>query len=193
MPNLMIIVASTRPGRAGLPIARWVDGAARASGRFANIDFADLAEIDLPFLDEPHHPRLQQYTHAHTRSWAARVEAADAVLIVTPEYNYGLPAPLKNALDYLSLEWGYKPVAFVSYGGLSGGTRAVQMARQVTSALRMLPLGETLAIPFFSQFISEGVFHPAESHTAALQPLFAELARTAGLMRGVRARDGAVA
>ena len=85
------------------------------------IDFADLAEVNLPFMDEPNHPRFHRYTHQHTLDWSARVEAADAFVFVMPEYNYGFTAPLKNAIDYLHAEWAYKPVGLVSYGGVAAG------------------------------------------------------------------------
>ena len=95
-PRLLIIIASTRPGRAGLPIGEWVRDQALAHGGF-ELDVADLAAIDLPLLDEPNHPRLHQYTHAHTFAWSARVAAADAIIFVMPEYNHGFNAALKNA------------------------------------------------------------------------------------------------
>ncbi len=150
----MIVIASTRPGRVGLPVGQWFDARARAHGGF-DVDLADLAEIDLPFMDEPNHPRLQQYTKEHTKKWSARVSAAEAFVFVTPEYNYGLCAPLKNAIDYLHNEWRYKPFGFVSYGGVSAGTRAVQMAKQVLSPLRMFPTAEAVSIPFVAQFIDD--------------------------------------
>ena len=84
-------------------------------------------------MDEPKHPRLREYEHQHTKDWSARVEAADAFVFVHPEYNYGITAPLKNALDYLSQEWNYKPLGLVSYGGVSAGTRAAQMIKQVAT------------------------------------------------------------
>jgi NAD(P)H-dependent FMN reductase len=102
-PTLLIIVASTRPGRVGLRVAEWFEARARGQGDF-DIDLADLKVIDLSFFDEPKHPRRQEYEHQHTKDWSARVQAADAVAIVTPEYNFGMPAQLKNALDFLSLE-----------------------------------------------------------------------------------------
>lgn len=154
MPRLAVIVASNRPGRVAAPVAEWFTEVARRHGGF-DVDVLDLAAIDLPFLDEPSHPRLRQYEHAHTRAWSERVESADAFVMVTPEYNYGMPAVLKNALDYLHHEWAYKPVAFVSYGGVSAGTRAVQMAKQVVTTLRMFPIAEAVSIPFVSQFLDD--------------------------------------
>jgi len=89
MPTLQIIIASTRPGRVGLPVARWFVGEAEQHGAF-DLDVVDLAELGLPFLDEPKHPRLQEYEHAHTKRWSARVAAADAFVYVMPEYNFGI-------------------------------------------------------------------------------------------------------
>ena len=94
-------------------------------------------------MDEPNHPRLRQYTKQHTKDWSAKVEAADAFVFVMPEYNYGFNAPLKNVIDYLNQEWAYKPVGFVSYGGVASGTRAVQMIKQVVTTLKMTTLGRT--------------------------------------------------
>jgi NAD(P)H-dependent FMN reductase len=154
MPKLHVILASTRPGRAGEPIAEWFVARANAHGAF-DVELIDLAEVDLPFMDEPNHPRLRRYTHDHTKAWSARVNAADAFVIVTPEYNYGFTAPLKNAIDFLHFEWQHKPVGFVSYGGVAAGTRAVQMLKQVVTTLKMLPLFEAVSIPFHTQFIDD--------------------------------------
>jgi NAD(P)H-dependent FMN reductase len=154
MPKLHVILASTRPGRAGEPIAEWFVARAVAHGAF-DVELVDLAEVDLPFMDEPNHPRLRRYTQEHTKAWSARVDAADAFVFVTPEYNYGFTAPLKNAIDYLHFEWQHKPVGFVSYGGVAAGTRAVQMLKQVVTTLKLLPLLEAVSIPFHTQFIDE--------------------------------------
>lgn len=154
MPKLSVVIASTRPGRAGVPIAEWFAARARAHKAF-DVELIDLAEVDLPFMDEPHHPLLRRYEHDHTKAWSARVDAADAFVFVTPEYNYGFTAPLKNAIDYLHAEWQYKPVGFVSYGGVAAGTRAVQMLKQVVTTLKMVPLVEAVSIPFHPQFIDE--------------------------------------
>ncbi|WP_293696956.1 NAD(P)H-dependent oxidoreductase [uncultured Agrococcus sp.] len=123
MAKVMILVASVREGRTGLPVAKWVER--ELSSRDVEVDFADLKEIDLPFMDEPNHPAAQQYTKEHTKAWAKRVAETDAFIWVTPEYNHSFTAPLKNAIDYLVHEWRDKSVAFVSYGGQSSGTRGV--------------------------------------------------------------------
>jgi NAD(P)H-dependent FMN reductase len=154
MPKLLTVIASTRPGRIGLPVANWFQERAQAHGGF-ELELVDLAELDLPLLDEPNHPRLRQYTQEHTRAWSATVDSADAVVFVTSEYNYGYPAALKNAFDYLHREWRFKPVGFVSYGGVAAGTRAVQQFKQVVGALQMLPVASAVSIPFVPQFLDE--------------------------------------
>src|SRR5829696_7628991 len=140
-PVLQIFIASTRPGRAGEPVARWIEPLAQEHDGF-EVELVDLAEVALPFLDEPNHPFMRQYTQQHTRDWSARVGRADAFVFVTPEYNFGIPAPLKNALDFLFFEWQYKPVGVVSYGGVSAGTRAVQMLKQSLDSLRLTPVND---------------------------------------------------
>jgi NAD(P)H-dependent FMN reductase len=185
-PTLQILVVSTRPGRIGLPVAEWLRDRATAEGSF-EVDFADLAAIDLPFMDEPNHPRLRQYNHDHTKEWSARVEAADAFAFVMPEYNYGFTAPLKNAIDFLHQEWAYKPVGLVSYGGVSAGTRAAQMVKQVVTTLRMTPVFEAVSIPFVAQFIDdEGALQANEVIENAADAMLAELARVEAALRPLR-------
>lgn len=187
MPKLHVILASTRPGRAGEPIAEWFAARARAHGAF-DVELVDLAEVALPFFDEPAHPRLRRYEHDHTKAWSARVDAADAFVLVTPEYNYGYPATLKNAIDYLHFEWQHKPVAFVSYGGVAAGTRAVQQLKQVVTTLKMLPLFEAVSIPFHTQFIDEeGRVQANETMESAADAMLAELVLSEATLRPRRA------
>ena len=187
MPKLSIVITSTRPGRAGMPIAEWFAARARTHQAF-DVELIDLAEVDLPFMDEPHHPRLRRYEHDHTKAWSARVDAADAFVFVTPEYNSGFTAPLKNAIDYLHAEWQYKPVGFVSYGGVAAGTRAVQMLKQVVTTLKMLPLVEAVNIPFHPQFIDEhGVVVANDIMEHAAAAMLDELAIIESALRQRRA------
>jgi NAD(P)H-dependent FMN reductase len=177
MPKLNVIVASTRPGRVGYPVAQWFTELARAHGGF-EVELVDLAEVGLPLLDEPNHPRLGQYVHQHTKDWSASVAGADAFVFVTPEYNFGMPASLKNAIDYLHHEWQYKPVGFVSYGGVSAGTRAVQMTKQVVTTLKMTPVSEAVAIPFVTQFLGDdGTVQANETMEGAAKAMLDELLR----------------
>jgi len=186
MPHLSIIIGSTRPGRAGLPIADWFADRARAHGGF-EIDVVDLAELNLPMLDEPNHPRLRQYTHQHTKDWSAHVSGSDAFVIVTPEYNHGYSPAVKNAIDYLHHEWHYKPVGFVSYGGVAAGTRAMQQLKQVVTALRMLPLTDAVNIPFHTQFLDDdGRVQANEVMEQAADVMLDELVRVAAALRPLR-------
>lgn len=151
-PLLQIVIGSTRPGRVGLPVAEWFEPIARGHGGF-EVEVVDLLAIGLPLLDEPNHPRLHQYTHPHTKAWSTTIGRADAFVFVVPEYNYGFNAATKNAIDYLHLEWQFKPVGFVSYGGVAAGTRAVQMLKQVMTTLKMVTVFESVNIPFVTQFL----------------------------------------
>ncbi|MGH1565380.1 GNAT family N-acetyltransferase [Mumia sp. DW29H23] len=146
--RVLVIVASTRPGRLAPAVAEWFLETTRheAERERMVVDVVDLGALALPFLDEPEHPSTGVYLHEHTRAWSRRVAEADAFVVVTPEYNYGMPAVLKNALDFLYEEWAWKPVAFVSYGNTSAGTRSVQMTKQVATTLRMMPIGATVAL-----------------------------------------------
>jgi NAD(P)H-dependent FMN reductase len=159
----------------GLPIGQWFIEYARGHGGF-EIEVADLAELQLPLLDEPAHPRLQQYEHQHTRDWSALVGAADAFVFVTPEYNYGYPASLKNAIDYLHNEWKYKPLGYVSYGGIAAGTRAVQQLKQVTGALMLYSAASLVNIAWVGRRMGEeGEFLTDEATDAAAQAMLDEL------------------
>jgi NAD(P)H-dependent FMN reductase len=186
MPNLTIIIASTRPGRSGLPIATWFAERARAHGGF-DVRVVDLAEVDLPMYDEPDHPRLRRYRNAHTKRWSATVEAADALVFVTPEYNHGYPAPLKNAIDYLHEEWSSKPAGFVSYGGVAAGTRAVEQLKQVITAVSMLPVVNAVNIPFHPQFFDdEGRLEANEIMEQAAEAVLDELVSAEAALRPLR-------
>jgi NAD(P)H-dependent FMN reductase len=186
MPRLTIVIGSTRPGRAGLPIAEWFADRARAHGGF-DVDVADLAELNLPLFDEPNHPRLRQYLHRHTKQWSTIVDASDAFVFVTPEYNSGYPAALKNAIDYLHEEWRDKPVGFVSYGGVAAGTRAVQQLKTVVATLKMIPVYEAVYIPFHPQFIGDhGRVQANDLMEQAAGAMLDELVRVEGALRPLR-------
>jgi len=186
MPNLTIIIGSTRPGRAGAAIAQWFAARAKDHGGF-DVTVVDLAEVGLPLLDEPNHPRLRQYTRQHTKDWSAVIDAADAFVFITPEYNHGYSAALKNAIDYLHHEWLHKPVGFVSYGGVAAGTRAMQQLKQVVTALRMLPVYDSVNIPFHVQLLdSDGVLGPNEVMDKAADTMLDELVRTEASLRPLR-------
>jgi NAD(P)H-dependent FMN reductase len=184
-PVLAVVIGTTRPGRVGPKFAAWFRSRAIDHCGF-DVELIDLATLKLPFLDEPGYPRLHQYVHEHTINWSRIVERCDAFVFVTPEYNFGYSAALKNAIDYLSQEWADKPVGFLSYGGVAAGTRAVQQLKQVVTALKMVPVAESVNIPFFSQFIDDsGTVRPNDAMTRAADAMLDELARVAALVRPV--------
>jgi NAD(P)H-dependent FMN reductase len=186
LPKLAIIVTSTRDQRAGPAITRWFAERVAQHGKFEGT-VVDLKAINLPLLDEPNHPMKRQYQHPHTKAWSEIVAAADAFAFVMPEYNYGMPPALLNALDYLYFEWNYKPAGFVSYGGISGGTRSVQMSKQVITSLKMMPLPEAVSIPFFAKLMDpSGVFQPGDSQSEAATKMLDELLRWTTALKTLR-------
>ncbi|MFZ4893917.1 NADPH-dependent FMN reductase [Plantibacter sp. Mn2098] len=174
MPKLMIVVGSVRPKRVGGAVGEWARDAALADGRF-DVDYVDLRELALPFMDEEAHPRLRRYTQQHTISWGERVDAADAFLFITPEYNYSYAPAVKNALDYLMFEWSRKPIGIASYGGVSAGTRGVVALRPVLQALGLVSTGANVEISYVSKQVEEGVFIPTERQSVVLAALLDEL------------------
>ncbi|RYF97925.1 MAG: NADPH-dependent oxidoreductase [Chitinophagaceae bacterium] len=185
MYNLKIIIASTRPGRKGPLVADWVAEIAKSHPEF-NVEVLDLAVVNLPFFDEPNHPRLKQYTHQHTLDWSAKIEASDAFIVVTPEYNFGFPATIKNAIDFLFQEWRHKPIAFVSYGGISAGLRGVQMLKQVVTTLEMFPITASVNIPFFARHIIDEKFVAAEDQQKMAGNMFKDLLKWTPVFKSVR-------
>lgn len=186
MLKLKIITASTRTGRKGPAVSDWIVKRAQKEEKFST-EHLDLAKIDLPFLDEPEMAILQKYQHEHTKEWSKVIDSADAFIIVTPEYNNSYPAPIKNALDYLFKEWNYKPVAFVSYGGIAGGTRSVQDLKVVVASLKMVAVKEAVNIPFFEKLIDEtGTFVSTPQVEKSADTLFRELAKWADALKGMR-------
>jgi NAD(P)H-dependent FMN reductase len=177
--RLAVIIGSTREGRVGDRIARWfvAEAGRRAGVRVSVIDLAGFA-----------FPRgYPAEATPQTAAFAAEVERADAFVVVTPEYNYGMPAVLKNALDYLHHEWAHKPIAFVSYGGVSAGTRSVQMAKQVVTTLRMFPIPEAVSIPFVFQLLDdEQRLVPNEVMSGAAKAVLDELVAVEKALRPLR-------
>ena len=186
-PTLHIVICSTRPGRVGPAVAQWTQEVALANGQF-DAQVVDLASFHLPVFDEPEHPRLQKYQHAHTKAWSASVESADAFVFVTPEYNFGPPPSLVNAMNYLVHEWGNKVAGFVSYGGVSGGLRAVQAEKLMLTSFKIMPLPEQVTIPMFPQHLdAEKTFTPNDLHETSAKAMLDELARWAGALKAMRA------
>jgi NAD(P)H-dependent FMN reductase len=187
MDKLKIINATVRPGRKGPLIAEWITGLAKATGQY-EVELIDLGELKLPLMDEPNHPAMKKYEHEHTKKWSAKIEEADAFIFVTGEYDFGYPAPLRNALEYLYTEWNYKAGGIVSYGGVSAGTRAANALKNDLATFKVVPLYEMVNIPFFTQHITEeNVFEPTESSVKAAGGLLKELARWTKGLKMIRA------
>ena len=146
MTHIQVILGSTRQGRFGDKVARWFMQRATAHPGLS-AELVDLVDWPLPFFDSPVPPAMQEPQDFQTRAWAQKVSAADGYVLVTPEYNHGYPAVLKNALDHLVRPWRHKPVGFVGYGGPGAGIRAVEQLRQVVIELEMVPLRHQVAIP----------------------------------------------
>jgi NAD(P)H-dependent FMN reductase len=180
--KLMIILGSSRQGRRGEVVAKWVEAGAHNDGRF-EVDYVDLRELNLPFFDEPLSPTTirdtgANYSHAEGEAWAQRVGKAEGFLIVAAEYNHGYTGVLKNALDWVGREWNDKPVAFVSYGGISGGIRAVEQLRQVVIELGLFQIANGIHFPGISRGAFNDKGQPA--HDGAndnLKKMFDELIR----------------
>ena len=186
MPELGIVLASTRPNRVGAPVGRWFAERAKQHGKF-EIQVVDLKEIALPPMDEPNHPLKRLYLNEHTKAWSRTVGALDALVFVIPEYNYGMPPALLNAFDYVSLEWHYKAAGFVSYGGVSGGTRSAQMCRLTASSLKMMPIPEQVHLPFVAKLVdSSGNLDPGAAQDESAIRMLDELLRWTEALAGMR-------
>ncbi|WP_116130733.1 NADPH-dependent FMN reductase [Tropicimonas sp. IMCC34043] len=184
--KLNVIITSTRPGRVGKPVADWFYDHAQKNGAGFEAVLTDLAEMALPLLDEPNHPAQKKYTKEHTKAWSAIVEASDAFVFVLPEYNFTMPPAFVNAVDYLYHEWAYKPAAFVSYGGISGGLRSTQTAKTLLTTLKVMPIPDQVIIPNVSNQLKDGVFTPGEMQVQSADTLLDELAKWAGALAGLR-------
>ena len=172
--RLAIIICSTRPGRVGPSVAAWFTDVAREHGGF-DLELVDLADLNLPLLDEAEHPSKQLYAHEHTKRWAAIVARADAFVFVTPEYDFFAPASLVNAIQYLSREWKYAAAGVVSYGGVSGGLRSTQTLRLLLSNLDVHALKDGVSIQFVAKHLADGVLTPPDHAPKAALAMLDEL------------------
>lgn len=186
MPKLYTIICTTRSARHGDKIAQWFnDFAAEQSGFEAEL--IDLAHVKLPFFDETTHPRAQKYEHDHSKKWSKLINNGDAFVFVMPEYNYAPPAEFFNAINFLSLEWNYKPAAVLSYGGVSGGLRAAQVARSHLTTLRMVAVPEGIPLPNYMQFLNEnGDFVANEMIEASAKTVLQQLEIWHGGLKTIR-------
>lgn len=184
MIDLAIIVGSTRPGRKADAVASWVHGiAAKREGVRAEV--VDIAAYDLPLLDEPSPPSTGKYTKEHTKRWAAKIASFDAFVLVTPEYNHGPSAALKNALDFVYKEWNDKAVGFVGYGAM-GATRAVEQLRAICGELSMADVRAAVALTLRADFENFTTFKPQDHQAKSVDAMLDQIVRWGTALKTVR-------
>jgi NAD(P)H-dependent FMN reductase len=187
--KIAVIVGSTRPGRKGTTVGHWVNGHAQqrddVPGR-VQFDLVELEDFDLPLLDEPMVPAAadREYETPQTRVWSQEVDRYDGFVFVTPEYNHGVPAALKNAVDVLGPEWAHKTVAFVSYG-TNGGVRAVEQWRTILANLKVSDVRAQVTLMTFDDW-KEGEFRPLDRREEDLEATLDELVELTEAVRTLR-------
>ena len=189
MLNVAVILGSTRPGRNGEAVAKWVYDIARRRTD-ATFELIDLMDFTLPLLDEPLPPSLGQYHHPHTKAWAAKITEFDAFVFVTPEYNHGIPGALKNAIDFLFREWNHKAAGFVAYGVSANGSRAAEQLRLVLAEVHVATVRAQVLLSLFSDFENFSVFKPAASREAAVTAMLDEVLAWGGALQTLRLSHG---
>jgi NAD(P)H-dependent FMN reductase len=190
--RVAVILGSTRPNRRGEPVARWILERAVLRDDL-DAELIDLAEVDLPIYDEPNPPIMGEYTHAHTKAWAATIAEYDAFVFVTPEYNRSIPAALKNAIDFLYHEWTDKAAGFVSYGADAGGARAIEHLRSVMGELRVADVRTMVPLSLVHDFHDFAQPAPGETATRKADEMLAQVASWGRALRAVRHERVAVA
>ena len=185
MTRIGIILGSTRPGRNGEAVAKWVHGIASERSD-ADYELVDLADYPLPHLDEPLPASMGQYQNAHTKEWAATIASFDGFVMVTPEYNRSTSGVLKNAIDYLFAEWHNKAVGFVSYGSV-GGARAAEHLRLIAGELNMADVRQSVALSPFTEFENFSVFKPSDAQVQSLGVLLDEVVAWSSALAPLRA------
>ncbi len=175
MVKIMFILGSSREGRNGDKVAKWVMSHASKKKEFAS-EFIDLKEMNFNFLSESTPPIMGQYQSEKTKKWAAKVAESDGFVWISPEYNHGYPAVMKNALDLIYKEWNNKPVAIVSYGGAAGGIRCAEQLRLVAIELQMAPIREQVFIPeVWAAFDESGRLNEEQKQASQLEKVFEQL------------------
>ena len=184
MLKVAIIVGSTRPGRKADTVARWVHGIAARRGDAA-FEIVDIADFDLPLLDEAFPPSMGKYEKPHTKAWAAKIAAFDAFVFVTPEYNHATSGALKNAIDYLFREWNDKAAGFVGYGSV-GGARGVENLRLVMGEVKVADVRAQVALSLFTDFENFTVFKPGPDKETAVNAMLDDLIPWGQALRAMR-------
>ncbi len=182
--KLAVIIASSRPQRVGPAVAEWVF-AATADREHAAYDLIDVAEQDLPNLDEGQPAAAQHYTKDHTKAWSEKIAGYDAFIFVTPEYNRGIPGQLKNALDFLYAEWNDKAAGIVCYGS-SGGLRAAEQLKQILGELQIATVRAQVSVSIFDDMQDYTVMTPRDFQARNVQTLLDQTERWAGALKTLR-------
>jgi NAD(P)H-dependent FMN reductase len=185
MVKIAVIIGSTRPGRHGEAVAKWVYEIA-SQRRDAEFELIDLADHPLPHLDEAMPPTMGQYAHDHTKEWAATIAAFDGFVFVTPEYNHSTSGVLKNAIDYLYAEWNNKAAGFVSYGSV-GGARAVEHLRLIMGELQVADVRQQVALSLFTDFEAFTTLTPAELQTTFVHTMLDQVVAWSTALAPLRA------
>src|SRR6187455_3735437 len=186
MLKIAIIIGSTRPGRNGEAVAKWVYEIAQKRSD-ADFELVDIKDFNLPLLDEPVPPSMGQYSKPHTKTWAAKIGSFDGYVFVTPEYNHGISGALKNAIDFLFAEWNNKAAGFVSYGG-AGGARAVEQLRLVLAEVQIATVRNQVMLSLRDDFENYSVFKPREFHEKAVGQVFDQVIAWGSALRPLRDR-----
>ena len=186
MIKIGIIIGSTRPGRNGEAVARWVHGIAEKRSD-AQFELVDLKDFNLPLLDEAVPASMGQYSQPHTQAWAAKVDSFDAYVFVTPEYNHGPSGALKNAIDFVYREWNNKAAGFVSYGS-AGGARAVEQLRLILGELQVADVRAQVMLSLFTDFENFSVFKPAPKHEKSVNAMLDQVIAWGGALKALRAK-----
>ena len=186
-----IIIGSTRPGRKGDAIAKWVLEQAEQRGD-ADYELVDLADFSLPHLDEAIPASRGQYANAHTQAWAATIDSFDGFVFVTPEYNHSTSGALKNAIDFIYGEWNNKAAGLVSYG-VHGGVRAAEHLRLVLGELQVADVRQQVTFSLITDFVNYTDFAPQGGQEAQLATQLDQLVAWAGALQSVRAQKLAAA
>jgi NAD(P)H-dependent FMN reductase len=184
MLKVGIIVGSTRPGRKAAAVAKWAYDILK-SRKDAEFEMVDIEDYKLPLLDEPMPPIMHQYSKPHTKAWSEKIASLDAYIFVTPEYNHGTSAALKNAIDFLYHEWNDKPAGFIGYGG-AGGVRAVENLRLVMGEIKIADVRAQVALSMWTDFENFTTFKPHEQHDKSVHLMADELIAWGGALRTLR-------
>lgn len=184
--KIAIILGSTRPGRNGEAVARWVFEHAK-SRKDAEFELVDVADYKLPLLDEPIPPSMGKYSKPHTKTWAAKIAEFDGFVFVTGEYNHGIPAALKNAIDFIYAEWNNKAAGFVSYGSW-GGVRAVEHLRGVMAEIQIADVRVATHLSLFEDFEGFTTFRPRPAALQSLTTTLDQVVAWSGAMRTLRSK-----